>query len=341
MKIKFAVALMAAVAIPAAANAALINGGNWGGANLVVQDGDILSGTFTNVGSFTLAAGTTGYLAQGSVFSLSASSIIIGGTLDGTGRGYLGGAVAPLNQSGFAGAGPNGGAGGMQGPCVHSSAGGGGGNAGAGGSGGNSYNPPAAGGGVSSSLGMGSGGGSGGSHCNGFNPGQGGAGGAGGGAAYLMATDLLTLTGSIIMNGIDGGDAIDGGTYGPPGGGGGAGGAIWLSGDMILDGLLSVRGGAGGDYGASSQSFYSASGGGGGGGRIQLDGRASFLSAFMTDVAGGVAGLAANGFADNGGVGSLVNNTTPLPEQVPEPAVPALLGLGALALALGRRRKVA
>lgn len=342
MKIRLALALLAAVAMPVAAQAAVINGTDWGGANLTVSDGDVLVGSFTNVGSFTLGAGLTAYVGQGSIFSLSANSITIGGTLDGTGRGYLGGAAVGDLQSGLSGQGPTGGAGGLQGQCVHSSAGGGGGNGGAGGDGGSSYNPAAAGGGVNASpFAMGSGGGSGGSHCDGFDPGQGGAGGAGGGAAYLMASDLLTLTGSIIMNGFDGSDAADGGYYAPPGGGGGAGGAIWLSGDMILDGLLSVRGGAGGDHGDSIYNDFDASGGGGGGGRIILDGRAQLLSAFMTDVAGGVGGLPGVNAPQNGQVGTFLNNTTELPEQVPEPAVPALLGLGVLALGLGRRRKAA
>ena len=71
--------------------AATITGGNWGGAALSPADGDVLSGVFTDVSTFTVAAGTTVYVEDGTPLEVFANNILIEGTLNGDATGFIGG----------------------------------------------------------------------------------------------------------------------------------------------------------------------------------------------------------------------------------------------------------
>jgi len=57
-------------------------GGDWGGNELAPGNGDILSGTFTDVGLFVVGTGDTVY-AGSSPVSVSANDVIVNGTLSG------------------------------------------------------------------------------------------------------------------------------------------------------------------------------------------------------------------------------------------------------------------
>src|SRR5438067_438813 len=120
---------------------ATINGGNFAGANLTPANGDVLNGTFTNVGTFTISAGTTVFIQPGVSFDMSSTTTVINGILNADGRGFAGGplTVAPGGNSvafdGTDGTGPGKGIHGRLGNCVHGGGGGGGGYGGAGGTG--------------------------------------------------------------------------------------------------------------------------------------------------------------------------------------------------------------
>lgn len=150
------------------------------------------------------------------------------------------------------------------------------------------------------------GGGAGGGGTGRNNASNGTAGGDGGGGVALNASNNLTVTGSILMNGNNGGNGGNGGTdsngsyscgsapscgdcsicgddtYNAQGGagagaGGGSGGGIKLSGygNVTVTGTLQARGGNGGSRGNPTSSNGSCnanagSGGGGGGGRIKI-----------------------------------------------------------------------
>jgi hypothetical protein len=126
-----AIAASVAITFSAPSTAAVIVGSDFGGADLVVSNGDILQGTFTNVGTFTVGAGNTVFVANGFGLSIAANTIQIDGTIDGTGAGFAG-AATPVGDAanGLAGTGPGAGAGGLYGGAVHASGGGGGGSGG-------------------------------------------------------------------------------------------------------------------------------------------------------------------------------------------------------------------
>jgi len=70
-------------------------GGDWGGMDFTPGNGDVLSGTFTNIGRFIINTGDTVY-AGSSLLSLSSNDAVISGTL------YGGSALSPslnLNSS--------------------------------------------------------------------------------------------------------------------------------------------------------------------------------------------------------------------------------------------------
>jgi hypothetical protein len=75
------IALVALVATPSA-QASYYGGGDWGGRDLTLLNGDSLSGTFSNVGQFYIP---TGALVSGSAANLvvNASSFLIDGSLAG------------------------------------------------------------------------------------------------------------------------------------------------------------------------------------------------------------------------------------------------------------------
>lgn len=333
-------------------SSAVVVGTDFGGANLILGNGDVLQGSFTNVGNFVIPFGATVYVANGTALSVAAQQVTVAGWLSGMGAGYAGGLHG---QSGLAGQGAGGGAGGAFGAYVHSSGGAGGGGAGAGGNGGSSLgsSPGTAAGGVANAALMGSGGGAAGDQ-GGGHTGVGGNGGAGGGAISIHAAVALHLTGGISAAGRDGLQGVAG-SYPVSGGGGGAGGTIDLfSAFLNLDGALDASGGDGADYIGSPvySSAYGNGGGGGGGGRILLAGQASFGTQYQADVAGGAAGAslnldgnrprssAINALAGQAGV--INNQTVPAVNNVPVPATPLLVALGLLGTALvGRRRAAA
>ena len=254
--------------------------GDQGGANLPPADGDILSGTYTNVGMFTVAAGTTVYV-DGFV-DITAADVLIAGTLDATGAGDPG-------PPGRGSDGPGG--------DLHSRGGGGGGYGGDGGRGGAVFSAALGGAAYGAAdplaIQMGSAGGDASSNIGGTP----GAGGAGGGAIKISA-GTITVSGTIEASGADGGPGAAGGGFGfgslgGGGGGGGSGGGIWLDGVLDVTGSLGALGGAGGTGEDGTLSFFGlgssgTGGGGGGGGRIKVSGCGSVSGA--VDVTGGAAG---------------------------------------------------
>lgn len=262
------------------AHAQTIYGSDYGGADLDPADGAILSGTFTNVGTFRVQAGRTVTIEQGTVLSVSAVSADIEGTINGVGSGYAGGARSGASSTGGAGSGPGGGAGGDYGGCVHGSGGAGGGYGATGGDGASHWGDPmpsvggsAYGTAAGSDVDGGSGGGAGASHCD-FpgTYGLAGPGGAGGGAIEIITTGSLDVSGAIVVDGQPGGDG-ETAPYAGAGGGGGAGGAIRLIGASgTITGTVSARGGVGGASGDSEGEWapFAQPGGGGAGGRVKI-----------------------------------------------------------------------
>src|SRR5437763_902974 len=76
---------------PIQLRAVTITGGDYAGGNLIPNNGDVLSGTFLNVGLFQVPTGNTAFVAAGVTLIVYASTISINGTLDGSGRGQSGG----------------------------------------------------------------------------------------------------------------------------------------------------------------------------------------------------------------------------------------------------------
>ena len=96
-------ALLLAVLLPAPGFAATIVGTDYAGANLTPANGDVLQGTFTNVGKFTVGAGLTVFAAPGLPLAVYASTIDVQGTLSGSGRGKFAGAGGAVGAAGLAG----------------------------------------------------------------------------------------------------------------------------------------------------------------------------------------------------------------------------------------------
>lgn len=305
-----------------------------GGAS-VCSNGDELQGTFTRVGLFSLPAGTTVFVFPATPLVIYASTVSIGGTIDGVGRGVAGGAGGANLQAGQAGAGGSlaGSGGGGAGPA---SPGGTSPGKGGGGGGHGDYGGLGAGSGVAGSSGapvgaaafssspvspddvhMGSGGGGGGGGpSSSLVPG--GSGGPGGASVYLEASSVTFYgSGSILVNGGAGSTVGENTVSGHPGGGGGgAGGGILVRvpGALAAGGLgsLSANGGRG------STMFFPGGqmnpGGGGSGGRIKLFYRSAEFGVAISTALGVIgnrlqAGTfestsSAAGFSNNGSSGT-------------------------------------
>jgi hypothetical protein len=296
--------LLLSLLLAPAARGALIASGDYAGANLTVANGDILSGTYTNVGLFqipTSATVTVAATAAGPNLTVYAATVSIAGVLNGLGRGQPGGS----GGAAVSGAGANGAGGGSAGAgngvgALATKGGGGGGSGGAGGAGaGDSGGGVGAAGGAaygSAAAGtspisaddalQGSGGGGGGANATA----SGGSGAPGGAAIYIEAASM-TVTGTILVDGSTGAAVSFGPNQPNPGGGGGGGGGTILlrvtGGLTLADGSkLSAKGHGGGNVN-SSFIQTKAPGGGGGGGRIKLFyGAASFGAVFISTAAG-------------------------------------------------------
>ena len=296
--------------IPAMARSATIAGRDLAGQNLICGPGstannsipcypdDVLSGVFTNVGLFQINAGTTVFVTPAIPLIIFASTISIPGTLNGSGRGEVGGIGGDPGQPGGDGDG--------RGPGIGADTdmgGGGGAYGGDGGNGSGTNNVLGAGGAAyddpslpvsTGSISPGSGGGGGG----GASPQTGGSGGQGGASVYLEAASF-TLTGTISVRGVPGGNS----TKPADAGGGGAGGGLLLRcmDTATVGGTINASGGKGGDAAASSGFVYP--GGGGGGGRVKIYySQASFSVSIST--AGGAKG-------SKSGSGGSIGNPAP------------------------------
>lgn len=64
------------------AGAAVLVGGDYAGGDLVPASGDVLQGTFTNVGKFYVQSGRTVYVSPGIPLAVYASTVNIEGVLD-------------------------------------------------------------------------------------------------------------------------------------------------------------------------------------------------------------------------------------------------------------------
>ncbi len=304
-----------ALSIPGAstpAHAADLEGKDYGGQDLVVANGDTMTGVFTNIGRFELPKGATVTVVAGDPLEIHATEILIEGVLDATGAGVGGGQGAQSTQSaGELGEGDGAGGGGNAGQsCAGAGGGGGAGHGSQGGQGsfqigkvgsGDPGQPYGEDGNVDSLL-LGSGGGGAGTECNG----TGVDGGDGGGAIYLEALEM-EITGQVLADGASGEN--DPATDANGGGGGGSGGTIILEAcDLEGDGTISANGGEGGDGGTGA----AGGGGGGSGGRIKV----FFFersTALKYSVAGGLAGsntspASLGQLNQAGGVGSLFDD---------------------------------
>ncbi len=201
--------LLAAPAISTAAE--YTTDTDWGGADLTLQDGDVIAGVHSNIGHFVVAEGATVTVkpftdgpAYGRVHVL-ADSVSIAGNLSADAAGY------PEEEGDGAGTGR----------CA-AGYGGRGGIGGVSGRGGDTYGSPEA----PNRLGSGGGNGSS-SHVAG----------SGGGAVLLEATGTITVAGTISANGGDGEYRC----------GGGSGGSIWLQAQTVAGtGSVIADGGEGG-----------------------------------------------------------------------------------------------
>lgn len=229
--------------------------------------------------ALTLAANHEG------TFTMQARKIIFAGRVDGNGLGYDGG-----TSPGERGKGPEGGYGST---VPLGTAGGGGGYGAKGGKGGgnsfaqggNAYGDtldntvqPGSGGGVSG-TGMSTGGGN-------------------GGAAFIVRATVIDIasTGGISADGTEGGD------YVYASGGGSGGGVLLEAKKIIISGMVSVKGGKGGDRPGSSTGFGA---GGGAGGRIKIYHQNAYTPGGVLSASGGAAGAGNGPVAVAGGNGTI------------------------------------
>jgi len=290
---------------------------------LNLSDGDILDassgGVYNITGNFTIVAGVTVTIAEGSKLVVYADNIIIDGTLNGNSAGYAGGLGTRAD--------------GNPGNCIPSSGGGEGGDNGwvrygmpnqyvaGGGGGGGSYGSNGEDGSKSSTylmfgsagglefglegfeslipnatdISMGAGGGGGGAQASeyyevDYNVGYGG---DGGGGVYLEATDTVLINGILTCNGGSGHVGTVGydDASGSGGGGGGAGGGILLLGEHVsVIGTLTTTGGSGGSGGVGNDGPNGYDGGDGSGGRIKIAYRTS-LNTTGSTISEGSGGL--------------------------------------------------
>lgn len=278
------------------ARATTIPGGDYGNTPLHPANGDVLSGTFTNVSLFQIDAGATVFVAPATHLAVYASTISISGVLDGNGRGESGGGgggtPSGAGQNGFdadaAGTGGGGAAAGKGGGGGAAAAAGGvGSGAGAGAGGSPGYGSTGT---VTIPLSAddaysGSGGGGGGATAS-F---TGGSGGAGGAAVYLECSSM-TLYGSIQVNGSTAATTTSTVGTAPPGaGGGGGGGTILLrvTGhfESVAGSSLTATGGTGGSVASTFGGTFQP-GGGGAGGRVKVFTRVPSYAVFIATAAG-------------------------------------------------------
>lgn len=292
-------ALLAVLLLAPGARAATLTGADWGNQPLTPANGDTLSGTFTNVSSFTVGAGTTVFVAAGTPLVVYAATVSIRGVINGVGRGQSGGDGGVETGIGLAGFG--------DGPGLGAGAGNGGGGGSHGGRGG--AGAGALGGSTSAAYGaattftiplsaddatQGSGGGGGGGGTVG--KGGGTSGGNGGAAAYIEAASM-TITGSILLTGataaIVAGESVDGTGDIPGAGGGGGGGGLVLRITKALSLEGATLNAAAGNGGRISDPVFcrgASPGGGGGGGRVKLYYRAGTSFSVFIATSGGSPG---------------------------------------------------
>lgn len=256
--------------------------GDQGGADLTLQNGDSLCDQVWNVGTLTIAGGSTVTVCPGVALGVTASSVVVHGTLDGSKAGHARRTGAGRGGDGLYECGAWSG---WPPQCIEPRYGGGGGG-GYGGAGGKGGGVEAGdGGGYFGSAAdhtgsLGSGGGNGANANSSY-----GYGGSGGGSIRLTA-GVITIDGAIHADGDAGGSGDSQPLTRSGAGGGGSGGTILLEGTVGGTGHLYARGGAGGSAGAAS----SGGGGGGGGGRVKIFAPADPGFCKSTTVSGGARG---------------------------------------------------
>ena len=255
-----------------------LGGGDHGGSNWVIAGGATIASNHYNIGTVTIATGTTVSIksysgGQYGWSQITASNITISGTLDATGAGYVGGyggsggngssVNSSMGASGTAGAGGTGPFAGVAGALGAAGvANGNGGTGGIGGSGGYATNGLQGDMTTNEVLNIGSGGGGGGGGGSGYRyvvsssgGGGGGAGNAGGGYIMLISSNTITIRGMILACGKAAGNGQQGQT-GAPGLGAG-GGSPWVAGQS--------QGGSRGE-GIANECYPAGHGGNGGSG---------------------------------------------------------------------------
>ena len=287
-------------------HATTIYGSDYHGGDLTTNNNDILLGTFTNVGLFSVGPGVRVTVAPTVPLVIYAATVSISGILDGTGRGESGGLSGPVSGAGSAGlSGGPAGAGGATGGAAAKGAGAGAGYAAGGSGAGDSGGGAGAAGGTCGAAGCGSTGtltiplssddifpGSGGGGGGGGSSLQGGTGSSGGAAVYLEAASM-TVSGTILVSGDTATPVAAGAATYPGAGGGGGGGTLLLriTGTLQLaDGArLSANGGGGGNVDTVGGGQLEP-GGGGGGGLLKIFSKSMTFGSVILSTAAGPAG---------------------------------------------------